>query len=202
VSGDELTSAEQTDVLLDDAIDTVVREIMGAEPPAGLRQRVLRRLSRLPRLSNEERRPLLTAPRLAFVAALALCLAVGVFVARRSETTPPVQIASAPSTVDHVDRAPVAKPSLSSEPVPIVTRHPRPSDAFVRTRRGREHEDRMVSATSLTDADNTVVITPLDPIRRIETEPMADEMVQIDQITVAPLQMERVRLDPLSSTPR
>jgi hypothetical protein len=200
VSGDGLKSAEKADALLDDAIDTVVREIMRAEPPAGLRERVLRQLSGR---SNEERRPLLTAPRLAFVAALALfVVAVGVFVARRSKTTPPMQVASLPARVDHVDRAPAAKPSRSSEPVTMVARHPRPSDAFVRARRGRASEDRMVSATSLTDADSTVVITPLDPIRRIETEPMADQVVQIDQVSVAPLQMERVRIDPLSSTPR
>jgi hypothetical protein len=185
VSGDEL----------DDAIDTVVREIMGAEPPAGLRQRVFRRLS-------EPDRRRLTAPRLAFVAALALCVAIGAVVARRSHTTPPVRVASTSAPVRQIDPPPVTTPSRGSEPVTIAARHPRHAVTVIRPGRGREPEDRMVSATSLAEADTTVVIAPLDPIRKIETEPMGSEVVHIDEITVAPLQMERVRVDPLSSPPR
>ena len=59
---------------LDDAIDGAVREIMGTEPPAGLRQRVIRRLA------EPERRARFAVPRLAFLAAVLLAVAVGAVV--------------------------------------------------------------------------------------------------------------------------
>jgi hypothetical protein len=189
VSGDEL----------DDAIDEVVRDIMRAEPPAGLRQRVFRRLS------EPERRPFFRAPVLALVGALTLCLAVGALIVRRSQPAPAgpvgsVQVASAPGPARQMDPATVTT-ARSGRPAAIATRRP-PSAALVKPHNAREPDEGMVLATSLADADNTVVIAPLDAIRKIETEPMGAEVVQIDQITVAPLQMERVRVDPLSSPPR
>ena len=78
---------------LDDAIDGAVREIMGTEPPAGLRQRVIRRLA------EPERRAWFAVPRLAFVAAVVLAVAVGAFVMltmNRGRTTAPIEVAVAP----------------------------------------------------------------------------------------------------------
>ena len=78
---------------LDDAIDGAVREIMGTEPPAGLRQRVIRRLA------EPERRAWFAVPRLAFVAAVLLAVAVGAVVMltmNRGRTSPPIEVAVAP----------------------------------------------------------------------------------------------------------
>ena len=78
---------------LDDAIDGAVREIMGTEPPAGLRQRVIRRLA------EPERRAWIAVPRLAFVTAVVLAVAVGAFVMltmNRGRTTAPIEVAVAP----------------------------------------------------------------------------------------------------------
>jgi len=60
----------------------------------------------------------------------------------------------------------------------------------------------MVTAASLAEAE-TVVISPLDPLRNIDPAPMRSEVVQMDAIAIAPLQqMEPVTIEPLSSTPR
>jgi negative regulator of sigma E activity len=195
VSGDEVRSAGKADVLIDDAIDTAVRDIMGAEPPAGLRHRVLRRLS------EPERRRLFTVPRLAVVAAVALAVVIGTVLVRRDQTTASIRVASAPVPVRQIEPTAPTKGGRDSEPVAIADRHPRTSDTPARTRGRREPDARMVSATSVADAD-TVVIAPLDAIDKIQTAPVGAEVVRIDQITVAPLQMEAVRVDPLSSTPR
>ena len=78
---------------LDDAIDSAVREIMGTEPPAGLRQRVIRRLA------EPERRARFAVPRLAFLTAVLLAVAVGAVVMltmNRGRTSPPIEVAVAP----------------------------------------------------------------------------------------------------------
>jgi hypothetical protein len=190
VSGDEL----------DRAIDDAVHEIMGAEPPAGLRQRVIGRLA------EPERRVWLTAPRLAVAAAMAICLAAGALVmltTNRTRTPEHVDVASAPQLSQRPPFAPVA-PSATGTPVPSIASRPDPQSTPVVSRRSAGGQaERMVAATSLIEAENPVAISPLDPLRKIEPEPVKSEIVQMDAIAIAPLQeIEPVTIEPLSSTPR
>lgn len=182
---------------LDDAIDGAVREIMGTEPPAGLRQRVIRRLA------EPERSAWFAAPRLAFVAAVLLAVAVGAFVMltmNRGRTTAPIEVAVAPQPSGPA----VAAPDVTqNSPSRIAARTTRPPVGAIRERRAHEQDERIVSATSLTDPDGAVVIAPLDPLRKIDPAPVESDVVQMDDIAIAPLrQMEPVRIEPLSSTPR
>jgi hypothetical protein len=189
-----MPAAEKADRLIDTAIDDAVHGIMGAEPPAGLRQRVLRRLS------EPERRRLVVTPRLA-MAGLVLLVAAGAFVVRtvypaRQGSIPMV---SAPGPVRPSEPSgtrvgtPPAEPAAAGSRTPVAARAPR---AF------RAPEERVVSATSVGDPDHGVDITPLEPLRTIEPAPMETETVRIDEIAVQPLQMEPVRIEPLSSMPR
>ena len=185
---------------LDDAIDGAVREIMGTEPPAGLRQRVIRSLA------EPERRARFAVPRLAFLTAVLLAVAVGAFVMlsmNHGRTTAPIEVAVAPQPSGPAGPA-VAAPSVTQNtPSPIDARATRPLVAAVRERRARGQDERSVAASSRPDADSTVVISPLDPLRRIDQAPLQSEVVQMDEIAIAPLQqMEPVRIEPLSSTPR
>ena len=184
---------------LDDAIDGAVREIMGTEPPAGLRQRVIRRLA------EPERRAWFAAPRLAFVAAVLLAVAVGAFVIltmNRGRTTAPIEVAVASQPSGPAGPAVAAPDVTQNSPSRIAARTTRPPVGAIRER-AHEQDERIVSATSLTDPDGAVVIAPLDPLRKIDPAPVESDVVQMDDIAIAPLrQMEPVRIEPLSSTPR
>jgi hypothetical protein len=192
VSGDEV----------DQAIDNAVREIMGAEPPAGLRHRVLRRLS------EPERRPLPGARRLALVGGLALSVAMAGFVVvkmNRERTAAPIQVVSAPTSppIDTATGAPEPAPGSGPQSVrPTIVAKTRPPGTPAVERRPRGRDQRLVAATSLADGDERVVVTPLDDLRRIEPAPLPSEVVRIEAIALAPLQMEPVGMEPLSSTPR
>jgi hypothetical protein len=185
---------------LDDAIDGAVREIMGTEPPAGLRQRVIRRLA------EPERRAWFAGPRLAFVTAVLLAVAIGAFAMltmNRSRTTVPIEVAVAPQPSGPAPPAATSPGVAQNPPSPIAAAATRPLVVAVRERRAREQDERIVSATSLTEPDGVVVIAPLDPLRKIDPAPVESEVVQMDAIAIAPLQqMEPVRIEPLSSTPR
>ena len=108
---------------LDDAIDGAVREIMGTEPPAGLRQRVIRRLA------EPERRARFAVPRLAFVTAVLLAVAVGAFVMltmNRGRTTAPIEVAVAPQPSGPAGPAVAAPVVTQNTPSPIAERATRP----------------------------------------------------------------------------
>lgn len=185
---------------LDDAIDSAVREIMGTEPPAGLRQRVIRRLA------EPERRARFAVPRLAFLTAVLLAVAVGAVVMltmNRGRTSPPIEVAVAPPASGPAGPAVAAPVVRQNTPSPIAARATRPLVAAVRERRAGGQPERIVAASSLPDADGTVVISPLDPLRRIDPAPVNSDVVQMDAIAIAPLQqMEPLTIEPLSSTPR
>jgi hypothetical protein len=183
---------------LDDAIDGAVREIMGTEPPAGLRQRVIRRLS------EPDRRAWFAVPRLAVVAAVVLCVAVGAFVVLMVNRgrTPSIEVASAPRSTRPTEPRATAPAVTRGAPPAIATRTTREPGTIVGARSVRRQDERMVTAASLAEAE-TVVISPLDPLRNIDPAPMRSEVVQMDAIAIAPLQqMEPVTIEPLSSTPR
>ena len=142
---------------LDDAIDGAVREIMGTEPPAGLRQRVIRGLA------EPERRAWIAVPRLAFVTAVVLAVAVGAFVMltmNRGRTTAPIEVAVAPQPSGPA--GPVAASEVTQNSSSrIAERGTRPPAGAVRERRARAQDERIVSATSLTDPDGAVVIAQI-----------------------------------------
>ena len=184
---------------LDDAIDGAVREIMGTEPPAGLRQRVIRRLA------EPERRAWFAVPRLAFVTAVVLAVAVAfvMLTMNRGRTAAPIDVAVAPQPSGPAGPAVAASEVTKNSSSRIAERGTRPPARAVRERRARAQDERIVSATSLTDPDGAVVIAPLDPLRKIDPAPVESDVVQMDDIAIAPLrQMEPVRIEPLSSTPR
>jgi len=191
VNGDEI----------DDAIDTVVRQIMRTEPPAGLRARVMSQLA------APERRSGLTMPRLAAAAAFAVCLVVG-FVATRDRTAPiaepvrTVEVASAaapsPSAVTPAPTAmpPVTAPRRQGPPAAMlaarsVNRSMLPSD-----------DERIVSAMSIDESPLAVAIAPLRPMAAITAAPLESSLVRIKDIAIHPLEMEPVHVDPSPSTPR
>ena len=188
MSGDEL----------DDAIDAAVRDIMRAEGPPGLRQRVLRRLA------APEPRRFAAVPRLAVVAAVVVAVAIGALVARRGPAAPATRIASAPRSAPGPARpnetASVTGTAAANRPAPV----PNPvASRTVADRHARSAPaDRLVSATSLVDTDSSVTITPLDPMRTIAAAPVESDPLHMEAIVIPPLQTESVRIDPLSSTPR
>jgi hypothetical protein len=135
-----------------------------------------------------------------------LAVAVGAFVMltmNHGRTTAPIEVAVAPQPSGPAGPAVAAPAVTQNTPSPIDARATRPLVAAVRERRARGQDERIVAASSLPDADSTVVISPLDPLRRIDQAPLQSEVVQMDEIAIAPLQqMEPVRIEPLSSTPR
>jgi hypothetical protein len=183
---------------LDDAIDAAVRDIMRAEPSAGLRQRVLRGIA------TPDGTGWLGAPRLMLAAGVALSITLAVtvlFLWTREAPSP--QVASRTPAVVRPQVEPAAPASLSGGPEPRVT--PAATRATASALPGRPENapaDRMVSATSLVDADDTVVIAPLDTMEAIDAIRVEPSRVQVDEIQIAPLRIEPLRLDPLSQTPR
>ena len=185
---------------LDRAIDDAVREIMGAEPPAGLRQRVLQRLSR------PERPVWLAIPRLAAAGVVMLCLAAGAWVVlttTRNERSEHVDVASAPRPPQR-SSLPALAPSVTRSPHQSIAPRPdRHSPPVASNRADGGQAERIVTATSLVEPESTVSISPLDPLRKIDPEPVKSEVVEMDAIAIAPLQqLEPVRIEPLSSMPR
>jgi len=190
VSGDEL----------DRAIDDAVRGIMGAEPASDLRQRVVRRLE------EPEPRVWFTVPRLAVVAVAVLCVAVGVFVMLtmyRDRFVPPTEIASSPQPARPSEPSAAPRVPDQSTPPSNAARSGSGSAGTARGARSRRQDDRIVAATSLTEAESIVAISLLDPLQKIDPEPVKSDTVRMDAIAIAPLQqIELVTMEPLSSTPR
>jgi hypothetical protein len=182
---------------LDRAIDEAVKEIMGAEARPDLRRRVIERLS------GPERQTWFTVPRLAAIAVAVLCLVVSGWIVRRSSTPPSTEIASAPQPPRPTEPAPPPSPAVRRAAPPVPARFDR-RPALVRTARAaRREDDRIVAATVLAEPESTVAISLLDPLRRIDPAPVKSEVVAMDAIAIAPLQeMEPVRIEPLSSSPR
>jgi hypothetical protein len=184
----------------DRAIDAAVRAILDAEPPAGLRQRVLRQLT------GGDTRVWFTVPRVVAVAVAVLCVLAAGFVTltmNRTRTGPSTQVATtAPPTRPSEPSTPVATPGRPADSSLVAHQH--------RTSRGTGigggpsgPTERIVAATSIEENESTVSISALDPLREIEQSPIRSEVVQMDEIAIAPLdQLQPVRIEPLSPTPR
>jgi hypothetical protein len=186
---------------IDDAIDAVVRQIMGTEPPAGLRARVLNQLA------APTRRSVATMPRLAAAAAFAVCL-IGGFLVTRDRPAPIAEpghraglatgVTPSPSAIAQAPAAGagVAEPRRRDASRVLLASHPAnrsmlPSD-----------DERLVSAMSIDDVPLAVAIAPLQPMPAITATPLESSLVRIKDITIHPLRIEPVEIDPPPSTPR
>jgi hypothetical protein len=177
---------------IDDAIDRVVREIMSAEPRAGLRGRVLADLE-----SGHTKR--LSILRLASVAAL-VCLAAFIFLRVRppSETDAPQTVAdnTRPAAV-----APASPAAVPSPPPVDAARAPRTS-APAATRAARparlpQFPARGTVAAASVAADSTAPIPVLEHAASLPFTAQAPE-IAIHTIRIEPLTIDRIVIAPLS----
>lgn len=172
---------------IDDAIDRAVRDIMGLEPRAGLRGRVLERLER-------PRAGFFALPRLVAAAAV-VAIAVTAFLVMRPahERMAPPEIASTPAPVAVPDAAPVREPAppatASAEPAPR-RQVPRTAPQRPRTPEGVDIVEfparGVVAAATLAGAMSPpgegvdVVPMPLDP----DAQPIAIQAIRIEPLAV------------------
>lgn len=170
---------------IDDAIDRAVRDIMSAEPRAGLRGRVLGRL--------DERGPStswLTLPRLA--AAMAL-LAMAIAIAALLRTAESQAPASAPAVAQKEPAAaPEVRPATPDAAVPVgrqsaPTRRGRPGVVFP--------PKGVVAAASVADPDTTTrAAQPVPAGPSASSEPSG---LMPAPIVIAPLIVEPIVIRPI-----
>jgi hypothetical protein len=175
---------------IDDAIDHAVRDIMGVEPRAGLRARVLDRLER-------PRAGLFAVPRLAAAAAVVAIAVIAFFVMRAApERIPAPEIAgiTAPVAAPDTPPATVAAPTTTAKAEPAPRREvPRSAPRRPRTPAGQDIVEfparGVVAAATVAGAMPPpgeavdVVPMPLDP----GAQPIAIEAIRIE-----PLAVERI----------
>jgi len=187
---------QHDDRYLDNAIDRTVRGMLDAEPPAGLRQRVLAEIE------GSSTRRAWTLPRLAVVTALgaaAVVLAFATLFRPGSHDVPKIATTRAePAARQPVNPAPSAG---AATPVTVPDREPDVERMAHKSRPRRSmSQDRVVEAANIAVEGGVTIapLTELDPIRfaPVEAPTIAVTAIGIDSIQVAPL-----RLDPLSSTP-
>jgi hypothetical protein len=190
VNGDEI----------DDAIDAAVRGIMRTQAPAGLRARVMRRLE-----APEPGRPW-PMPWMAATVMLALGVALAVLVVRgRAPIAAPAGTAVAVST-PAATPAPMPE-SPSSAPagrVAVVENRPLETRRSLAPSAVPPVDDRRVSAMSIDDGGLGPVMAQLAPLTPVGPAALAlpASQTRIGEIAVRPLEMDPIRIDPLSSTPR
>jgi hypothetical protein len=195
---------------LDAAIDRAVRDLLNAEPRAGMRQRVLDRLNAH---QPQTWAGMLTLPRLAAVAALAVLVVIAASVAVRRHPAPEMTIAR-PQPV-----APVGQPrapqtaSITPEPrstgagttPPKLTPKPtRSSRSVVAAAAARS--DRRVEAASVRDAaelesSRTTPAQPLPAIPPIGIDAIDVPAIVTPEITIKPLTVQPIPAPPVR-TPR
>jgi len=187
---------QHDDRYLDDAIDRTVRGMLDAEPPAGLRRRVLAEIE------GSSTRRAWTLPRLALVATVGIAvLALAIATLFRTPSHEAPKIAS--TQADPAARQPVnpAPPAGAATPVTVPDREPDVERMAHESRPRRSmSQDRVVEAANIAVEGGVTIapLTELDPIHvaPVGTPELAVTAIGIDSIQIAPL-----RLDPLSSTP-
>jgi hypothetical protein len=190
-----ITQDGSLDSVVERAIDRAVRRIMDVDPPAEFRRRVMSRLaSRSPRVSF--------LPRFAVAAAALAAVVLAVFLLRPEPapvSQPTQQAAATPPAVPVTTPAPSrptsAEPqaSVAQAPRRVVTdtpiRMPRISNVF------GARDARVVAAA----AEIEDVVFPKLPgdVTRDESLPGMPPPIEIPRITIAPLQIEQVRIEPM-----
>jgi hypothetical protein len=184
---------------LDEALDAAVRGIMSAEPSAGFRQRVLRRIETgdHPTALGGHRFGLAAG----FVVSVCVAIVVLLLWPRQAVRAPLSDLAPAVARQQEPATTPtrlVERPDASAKTVPTPRVAVAPAPGGPQDAR----DNRMVSATSLVEGEDAVVVPPLETVRTIETTPADPTRVHIDEIYIAPLRTEPLRIEPLSTTPR
>lgn len=196
-----MTDRHLGDSRLDAAIDRAVREMMGAEPRADLRERVLAELA------GPSARAMLW-PRLAFGLAATVAAMIAVQVVQRPPAPPAEQTIGAmpapsqsPGTESQAPLAPRMAPSVS-------TRGPARGNGSTAPTPPRTAiaVDRPIQATSIDTAEPGAGIAPMPPIARlnpieaISVARLAAPQVSTPTIDLKPLAIEQMEIAPL--TPR
>jgi hypothetical protein len=210
MNNDDSPSAARRDSPLDLAIDRAVRRMMHVDPPPGLRRRVLARLEAPPARAS-------LFPRFAIAAAALAMLVLAVFVARR-DTHPPVP-APGPqpaATSAAANPAPIAVPA----PAPSASAAD-PSGRRASPQRARGPHSEMIRMPKIGNvfgsrgagvtAANASAAAPETvfpsagavPEAVSRPEPAAEDAIRIaplpaiPEISIAPLRIEILRIEPL-----
>jgi hypothetical protein len=187
---------------LDRAIDAAVREMVGIEPRAGLRARVLRRIEGSETASADaasafRRKVLWTGVPLAAAATLILALLLPSRTAEQPPAAPTVAIVEPP-------RVPPPAPSRRVSAPPLVKPHaPAARVAAAKPPRPAATPERVVAAASFAPPAATTDIAPLNSITPIEVASIAVRRVAPADITIRPLDpIVEVQIAPLSPPER
>ena len=179
----------------DKAIDRAVRQMLDVEPPAGLRARVLRRISTADQPASGFSRKILWlgAP----VAAAAL-IVLALLLPQRVEQPAATVVTNQPAGLRPSPAAPVVTP-----PTPVSPTPPAPRVVAVSRPRLTALPERIVAAASLPPAETTTAIEPLKSITPIEMAPIAAYRVAPSDISVRPLNpIVQLQIAPLSPPDR
>lgn len=196
MSEDTLRGHRQ-DGAIDRAIDRAVRDIMSVEPPAGLRRRVLSRLDAPP-----PRATLLPWCTGAVGALAAGVLAVLLLRPAPAPVAPPVveQAAKAPAASAP---APAATPTPQSTPGPASvagaqTARRTMTDTPIRMPRIANVFGTPGAGVAAAAADIEGVVFPETPTAAAREETAGTpHPISVPQITIPPLQVERIRVEPM-----
>jgi hypothetical protein len=189
-----MTDNRRDDSRLDAAIDRAVRDLMRAEPRAGLRERVLAELAGEPART-------VWWPRVAFGSAAAVVAVVVVLMMLNRPAPPPVDRTIAGAV------PPTAVPEHTGQlPEPPKLTPPVPADGL-RSRtfaRSSAVEDRPVQAASIEAGESIAIepmtaverLAPIDPIRIAQLEAPT-----VPETSIKPITIERIEITPLTPPP-
>jgi hypothetical protein len=190
-----MTDRPLGDAALDAAIDGAVRELMGAEPRADLRERVLSELA------GPSSRAVLW-PRFAFglVAAAAVIVAVQ-FVPRPSERRAEQTVAALPAAAERprTDGAPLT-PHI---PPPVLPRTPQRAAGSAPTTplRRTAVDDRPIQAASIETAQ-PLGVAPLTPLVRLNPiEPIALSRLEAPEIPAPAIDIKLLTIAQMENAP-
>jgi hypothetical protein len=187
---------------LDRAIDAAVREMVGIEPRAGLRARVLRRIegnetASAGAASAFRRKVLWTGVPLAAAATLILALLLPSRTAEQPPAAPTVATVEPPRVPPPAPLGPASAPPL------VKPRAPAARVVAAKAPRAAATPERVVAAASFAPPAATTDIEPLNPITPIEVASIAVRRVAPADISIRPLDpIVEVQIAPLSPPER
>jgi hypothetical protein len=205
----------RNDVDVDLVIDRAVREIMSAEPRAGFRQRVLRRLDERPQAGR-------TGWHLGLAAAVVTVILLVMLLPRPAERRPETSVVqerlatTTPQPKAPQPAEPTGIPAIPSKPAipaqaPATIDRPQAASAAAQT----QPAPGRVEATSLLPIESAAVAFPpaldetvrepnpfaLDAIEPILIAPIVTPPIVLPELTIKPITVERIQI-PSVSPPR
>ena len=198
-----MTDRSLGDSELDAAIDRAVRDLMGAEPRADLRERVLSELPRPSELAGTSARATLW-PRFAFglVAAAAVLVIAVQFADRPSERPAEQTIAVLPAPPDRPRTAgtPFTRPPEHT-PIPRAAPARRTGPVPTTPLRGVVPDDRPIQAASIETAP-PLGIAPMTPVARLNRiEPIGLSRLEASEIPAPAIDIKPLAIDLLEIGP-